>query len=406
MNLRIYLSKRWISDESTCSWSLLTNHLGKNGLQIEDGICALVDMPKADSVTVILSADSVLVTSAQLPAVSKSKLRPLLPFAVEDKLISNSSNEHIVPSAQLENGETILYVLNDSWFTAFLDCCSKNNIAVANVVPEVSLLSAKTGELNVAWSGSEGMLADSNGMGGYLDVCDHNNAPQSLLMRLSVAPYSLVKLFQYRQRSSVPEWNLSIPIVMEETIFDWRSVAIPSTAPNLLYGKHAAPTRLKEVLPFVRPLLMTLAILIFAEILFSNLEWFWLSQERNMLRQEITKTFKDTLGAEAELVNAPLQMQRKLASLRHMAGKQDETDMLPLMDAFARAGMKAPSIAISSAHYEIGKLEISLSLTSSEDLSTLQSTLRMMGLNFQAKEINRVGERLHIQATLTAGVVK
>jgi len=80
------------------------------------------------------------------------------------------------------------------------------------------------------------------------------------------------------------------------------------------------------------------------------------------------KTFRATFGDTVTLVNAPLQMQRNLAELRHAAGLPDAGDFLPLLNLAGRSLSALPAGSVASMHYEAGRLDLDIRLARKADL--------------------------------------
>jgi len=82
-----------------------------------------------------------------------------------------------------------------------------------------------------------------------------------------------LRLYALGSEIQAPNWGIKVPVIFEKQSFDWRKAAIPSDAPNLLWGKFAPPPRISEYLPWLRPALMAALLLVSVEVVISNLEW-------------------------------------------------------------------------------------------------------------------------------------
>jgi general secretion pathway protein L len=402
MNLRIYLTAHWQDAASTCPWALLDD----DGNLRDSGNGTLASMPQSDEATVIVAADRVLATTAVLPKIKRSKLETALPFALEDSLIDDVSDAHVTTGAKLADGRTVLYTLHKSWLTRFLAASTAAKLRVRRIVPEFSLLPTRTNEWSVAWDGAQGFLATAHSMGGALDSGDDGRAPVGLQLRLQQEPPAALRLFALGSGVQAPGWGIGVPVICEQQSFDWRRAAIPAEAPNLLWGKFAPPPRISEFWPWLRPALMAALLLFGVEVVVTNLEWGLLAHEKRQLVNDMTETFRETFGADATIVDAPLQMRRNVARLRHGAGVSDDADFSPLLEKFSAATASVPGSTLRTLRYEDGKLDIEMTLAGAAALDTLRQRIAESGLSVQVTDTQDSGGTMSAQLRVSAGGVK
>ncbi len=398
MNLRIYLTASWQDAASPCAWALLDD----NGNVRESGTGNLAAMPQSDDATVIVAADRVLATTAVLPRIKRSKLETALPFALEDVLIDEASEAHVTVGTKLPDGRSVLYTLNKHWLARFVDASSAAKVRVRRIVPEFCLLPTRNSEWSVAWDGAQGFMATAYNLGGALDCGNNTNAPVGLQLRLQNDTPAALRLFALGSEIQAPDWDIKVPVILEKQSFDWRKANIPAEAPNLLWGKFAPPPRIREYLPWLRPALMAALLLFGVEIVISNLEWAVLAQEKRQLMRNMTETFRETFGADATIVDAPLQMRRNIARLRHAAGVSDDEDFLPLLDKFSGALSTVSGSTLRTLRYGGGKLDIEMTLSASA-LSSLMQRIAETGLSAQVVDQHETGDTLSIQLRVAPG---
>ena len=240
--------------------------------------------------------------------------------------------------------------------------------------------------------------------GGALDSGGDARAPVGLQLRLLSDPPAALRLFALGSEIQAPNWGIKVPLIFEKQSFDWRKANIPAEAPNLLWGKFAPPPRFREYLPWLRPALMAALLLLSVEVVISNLEWAVLAHERRQLMQDMTETFKETFGADAAIVDAPLQMRRNISRLRHAAGVSDDTDFSPLLEKFSGAFNAVPGSTLRTLRYGDGKLDIEMTLAASS-LDTLLLHIAETGLSAQVMARHEAGDNLNIQLRVSAGGV-
>ena len=149
------------------------------------------------------------------------------------------------------------------------------------------------------------------------------------------------------------------------------------------------------------------ALLLFGvEVGTSNLEWALLANEKRHLTHEMTETFQETFGSDATIVDAPLQMRRNLARLRHAAGLIDDADFSPMLDKFAAASGSVTGNTLRTLRYADGKLDIEMALTNAAALDKLQQRIAETGLTAQVMDKRDAGGALTVQLRVSAGGVK
>jgi len=79
-----------------------------------------------------------------------------------------------------------------------------------------------------------------------------------------------------------------------------------------------------------------------------------LAGEKHQLVSGMTETFRETFGADATIVDAPLQMRRNIARLRHAAGVSDDADFSPLLEKFSGASGSIPGNTLRTLRYDDG----------------------------------------------------
>ena len=96
-------------------------------------------------------------------------------------------------------------------------------------------------------------------------------------------------------------------------------------------------------------------------------------------------------------------MQRNLSELRHSAGLSDDGDFLPLLDAAAPTFANLPAGSVQGLHFEAGRLDADLKLTSKTDFRGLQQQLQNKGLGVQLGDIHDAGNGAEARLTLLPG---
>lgn len=399
--LRIYLTAEWQDAASACAWALLDEH----GVVRDSGTGNLASMPRADECIAIISAEQVLCVAVALPRIKPGQLETALPFALEEFLLGEVADSHVVPGSRLANGETLLYSISKDRLRRFMLACEGASIRLRKAIPEFSLLPVQAGEWSVAWDGLTGFMASEHHAGSVLGHGSEQLPPAALTLKFNNASPAAVRIFF---RASVPtdqrawpQWA-GVNLIHGAPDWDWRSVTIEAAVPNLLWGKFAPPARLAEWWPRLRPLLWLLLLLFAMETLGTNLEWWWLAREKQQIQRTMDRLYQETFGTEAMVVDAPLQMRRSLARARHAAGLSDQADFLPLLDRFAAELGALPGSKVDGVRYADGQLDVQAQLPSRSTWDTLQRRLGDQGLRAQVIDVRDSGSAVDVHLRLGA----
>lgn len=399
MKLRIYLTAHWQDAASSCAWVLLDD----DGTQRDAGSGTLASMPHADEVTAIVASDRVLATAAALPKLKHNKLETALPFVLEDGLLDDVSTVHVTLGTKLADGRTVLYTLDKGWLARFLAAGAAAKLRLRRLVPEFCLLPQRNEEWSVAWDGTRGFMAMAGHLGGALDSGSDTRIPALLQLHLQQTSPAALRLFTLGNDVEAPSWGIQVPVLFERQPFDWRKAEIPAGTPNLLWGKFAPPPRIGELWPLLRPALMVLLLLFCVEATLANLEWAVLAHEKRQLSNAMTDTFRETFGADAVVVDAPLQMRRNVARLRHAAGVADDADFLPLLEKFSVATDDLPGRALNTVRYDSGRLDVEMRLSGANTVDMLRRRAAEAGLSLQVTDTQTDGSALSLQLRISPG---
>ena len=416
-SLRIYFTNKWRDPTSPCEWALCDD----SGKLFQTGHDPLANLPKGHECIAILAPDRVLSIASTLPPGLKRRWRAALPFIAEEYTLTEPDNNHVVPGKMLDDGRTALAVVDKTWLGRIIEACRNAKITLRRIIPETFMPPLEAGSWTMIWDGESGFLRTGATSGLALDGNDHA-MPLGLQLQLHTAtlPQKIVVCFPQATSSHIPQggnegtmsatqqlpaWhNLSVPLV-SGAAWDWRRAPIPSEALNMLWGELAPSIRLKEWWPNVRPVALLLLALFLIEAIGTNIEWTMLTQERKALTDSIQRSFRSAFGEGSALVNAPLQMQRNLAEMRHAAGLPDEGDFLPLINLAAVRLNELPAGSVRNLHYETGRLDVDIKLARNEDFHKLQSALQKSGLNVRVGELQNSGDSVQSRLTLMSGNV-
>ena len=391
--LRIYFSSLW--RDSATPWALCD----ESGTIIRQGVSPLTEIPKTGDCIGILASDRVLMFTAPRPPGNKRRWQTALPFIAEQYSLSDPEDIHPTPLTSQESGQIVIAVTGKSWLKHILAATNAAGLPLRRLISETLMPELQDDSWTLVWNGQDGFLRTTLTTGGALDRGTQQTPPLALLHSLKLANNKLPRQIELRATDSamtLPNWDLPVAVVQGK-IWDWRSAPISDAIPNLLCGDLSPPIRLFDGLTRLRPALFILLIAFSIEVAGSHIEWLILAQEKQALNKNIEHVFHGVFGEDSALIDAPLQMQRNRAALRHAAGMPDDTDFIPLLD------IAAPSLgsSIRSLNYESGKLELDIKLSKSADFDILEKNLQRHGLIVRARDMHDTGDGTQARMTLT-----
>lgn len=396
--LRIYLKHDWQDAASPCEWVLLD----AAGTITSTGSDEIANMPAADECVAVVGASQVLCLTKVLPKIKTSRLEAALPLAVEDAMLGDAGDQHVVPGAMTNEGATVLYAIDKTRLRRFVEACATAAIRLRHVVPEYCLLGVGTDQWSVAWDGQSGFLAMPFGQGLSLGQGDVSQAPAAFSLQWQATPTSPSKVKVFTTDEAMPQWQ-GIPLVRSEASFDWRTALLKSDTPNLLWGKLKPSIRLQEWWPQVRPLFWIIVIALCIEALGYNLQWWSLAHEKQSIKQSMNAVLQETFGSEVEVMDASLQMQRSLARARHAVGVADDADFLPLLERVSAELATQAGGQVKGLRYAEGQLDIEVRLAGRAEIEALERRLREQGLTALVLEVNESGEGVEAHLRISTG---
>lgn len=400
--LRIYFSSLWRDSSSPCPWALCDD----KGALLQSGVASIAMLPKGHDCIAIVAADRVLNIAVSLPPGGRRRWQAVLPYVAEEFTLSDPEDSHVVPGVALADGRRMLAVVDKSWLKRIVDAAQSARLSLRRMVAETFLPAFASDSWTLVWDGSGGFVRTGATSGTSLDMGDASAAPLALRLSLDAAP-QLPKQIEFRfahdvssEQRNMPQWSdLQLPLLAGAD-WDWRREPVPDDALNLLYGDFVPRAKIQEWWPKLRPAAVLLLVVLLVEIVGTNIEWALLVNEKNQLTKNMQRTFRATFGDSVTLVNAPLQMQRNLAELRHIAGMPDTGDFLPLFNQASHALVALPVGSVVAMHYEAGRLDMDIKLERGADFVSLKQHMQSRGLGVRIGEVRDVGNGAEARLTL------
>ncbi|ODU44225.1 MAG: type II secretion system protein GspL [Thiobacillus sp. SCN 63-374] len=393
--LRIHIPSSWPDAEpdALLPWC----RLGARGEQLGAGFAALADLTRSEACELVLPADAVLLTRASLPRGSKQKLQQLLAYAVEDRLVAEPDTVHAAAGPAPVAGQTALAVVDKAWLTRVLARFNGAGLRPRSAWPETLLPALPADGWVMVWDGHGGFLRSGEHAGMSLDGGSSTQPPAALVLSAAEAraaaglPHRL--LLRLREGAPPPDvdaWSQVLGVAVELGA-EWAPLQHPDAIRggiDLLQGAFAPAGTARGGWPGLRLPLILAGLIAVLQIGATTAEWWLLSREKQSLQAAMETHFREAFPDARVVVDAPLQMQRKLAELRSAAGQTSPADFLPLLsraaaalDADSRGGLRA-------IHYEAGQLRLDVPVADRAAAEQLSKRLSDAGLSSQLQGVS------------------
>ena len=383
--LRLLIDTDWPAEKTQCEWALYD----LRGDRIERGRSDPQHWPQAENCELVLSADQCLVLDAQLPKGVKGDDSTLVGYLVEDRLVGDIQNEHVVAGDTQADGSTRVWVVSRTRLNSALNALSQLGRAPRRAFSELQLAPLASGCWSVCIRDGKGFVRLAAEAGFAFDVSG-SDPPAELALAVQSA----------RAAGTMPEridvycapeagfvgnaWQSALGVSVQRAgEYAWDAQPAPSVR-NLLVGDFTpARGRHSGWAPF-KPALALGAALLVLYTLFSFGEWAWMSQRAGKLRQQTTEVFRDAFPEVQTIVDPSLQMQRLYDQQMRERGHLGESDFLPLLAAVSDA--LGGHANYRSLAYEDGRLEFSLVLQNTGAAEQLRDSLSRRGLSPTMRE--------------------
>lgn len=345
-------------------------------------------LPQAHQTVLILAASRVLFTQVQLPAVGQNKMRELLAFAVEDKLLTEPDKVHTVAAARKPNGETAIAIIDKAWLRQQLDFLRQHGVQADKMLAETLLPPLENNAWSLVWNGQGGFIRSGMHAGFVLDGGDAQTPPMALSLALdearagNTAPERLV--IYSTPGAAAPNW----PRIQceQRATWTWQNADTTDAATlNLLQGEFAPPSKARAWTQQWRPAFALLEVIIAVHFLATLGDWILLKREHQRLQSTMVATFKQAFPEAVAIVDPALQMRRNLADLQRSRGVPETSDFLPLL---AQAAPLLRQGHIQRLQYTQDQLTFDLLLSDAAQLDELRQQLRALPLRAEIGATN------------------
>jgi general secretion pathway protein L len=387
--LRIRVSVAQVS--SRVQWALV----GDRG-ERKTGEARLAQLPRrAGRVQVVLPASEVLITRVRLPEGAKRRSGPLLAYAVEEDTLREPEASQVSWLGSAE-GDDVLAVADRAGLWRWREALQAAGITGYEVHCEQLLLPLVPGEWSVAWDGSEGFVRTGPLEGAATDSGDSSSPPLSLRLLLDQARKTgkapgAIAIYTTAPKTmpDVDAWQRALEVPVRDA-GEWDWTRAPADAGVALAQERRAWRIAPGLLPRLRPAAWIAGAALALHAVALTVAWGALAGEQRTLQKSMVARFRAVFPDAVAVVDPALQMRRKLAEARHVAGQPDPGDFLPMLGQVA-AGLEGviPPGALKVVSYESGRM--TLQFAAGDEAAVRRAMARLTQSGFTTDMASRAG---------------
>jgi general secretion pathway protein L len=314
--------------ETPIGWTLIERNATREGRD------PLAQTPQADRIVGVAPVARILYLETALPPVSRTKRNALLNYAIEDKLTIDPDTVHATVLGESREAEHVVAVVDKQWLTDALAWLKAGGRAPQALVCEADAITAKPGEWVVAPGAPHGFARRDDGFVLHLDASRADEVPFALGLSLnevrnkgrlpSALVLALPKDAMAGAASLCSTWQSALEVpVRAEARNGGTAMALAASRANLLTGEFAPGSESALDRTFVKPVSVLVVLIALLHLGFTSIDNLRMKSEREKRLNAMAATFREVFPDTQNVVDAPLQMQRKIAELKHTRGVAD-----------------------------------------------------------------------------------
>jgi general secretion pathway protein L len=391
----------YIHASSLPSWVVIDSNSAVQQSVRQGNADELAPIAAGKEVVVIVPGEDVLLISAKLPKMNKSRLVQALPFALEEQLIADVDTLHFVPGEIQADDNLPVAVVSKVKMQEWMDLLQTWNIQADILIPQTMALPMEENawiiflhDTDIARLGEhQGFACDINSLNEFLNIALHTeeNFPK------------YISIHNYTQHSF--HADLKKPVAVKENFYPheqmYSDMAINVGKFPYINLLHRSYKSKKSKFPEMRKIWHAAAYLaiafVFLLFLYPTVSYFILKQRVNAVNAQIAAIYKQNFPQSSSIVAPKLRMEEKLQKLNAEVG---ESKMLVLIGYLGKGMMEVPGINLKRLDFQSNQLTLELTAASSDDFSKFTAFLTRQGLNVKEDSANLVGVRVNAIITV------
>lgn len=358
-----------------------------------------------ERVIVLVPGEDVLLCQAEVPGQKRRLLAQAVPYALEEQLIDDVEEQHFAFGAQSGDQVNVAVVSHEK-MQQWQALLQEAGIEADQIVPDVLALPLVENSWQLLQSGNRLLLRSGEQSGMVLDADTAVFSLKALLAEAGEAKPATIKCQGFSGSGpSLAELDVELevepasglPVAAMATAYQQQNTI------NLLQGQYSRRERVSKYWRPWRAAAALLAMFVVLQFAGGIVDQQRLAAEKTALLADIEQIYRQTFPEARKVVNAKVQMERALKSLRGGGSVTSEG----FSDLLAQAGeqfKQSSSLNIQRLSYKNGQLDVALFIADLQQLDQLKQRLvdkARMQVEIQsatAKD-DRVEARLRIKGT-------
>jgi general secretion pathway protein L len=315
-------------------------------------------------IVVVFDPRDVLLVTATVPPLTGARLEQALPNLIEDALLQDPAACRIALGPELGEGRRVLGVVDREWYDLVIAGFARQGIRVAAAWPAPLAIPWREGTWSIAWVGSSLTIrigpADGFGIEAETPNLESSAAALLALAQTTIPFEGTVNLY-----ANDTEALKAIQSAVRAAGLLGVTNPMPTPISASIDLQQAISGRSRQGRPAVTvswprwrwPLALG-ALCAMTTIICLNLQWGLMSKESAAIEAAIEQRVRTVLPAGIPIVDASLQMQRRLDVARIRAGEPAADDATALLTRLAAALGPRAMDALISADYRDGRLRV------------------------------------------------
>ncbi len=354
-----------------------------------DGVSVRGPLPEAAAAcdgkrTVFLApGEDVLLSSAHIPARNRQRLLQALPYALEDRLVQDIEECHFAAgTTRRGDGSLPVAVVERARLEGWLGELAGVGIAPDRVIPDVLAVPYEPGSWTVLDDAGM-MLVRHTTQGGF--AIDRDSLAPMLASALEEAGEARpAQLLVYAADDAADEFEALSTLGVEILVRPLPGSVLALMAAHvdggeaidLLQGDYNRREQFGRTYRPWLPAAIMLALLLALNMGMLLYEHSRLGNESARLQSSIESIYREAFPESQRVVNARVQMERGLESLRR--GGAQNSDFLDMMSRTAEALRATEGLVVQRINYRERRLDLSLMI---RDLQQLDGLVQQLGEN-------------------------
>ncbi len=385
-------------DSARPSWVVIDTHsiVKKSVRHGQPDELALIAADK--EVIVLVPAEDVLLTSVNLPKMSRTRLLQALPYALEEQLTSEVDKLHFATSENQSDGSLPVAVVAVEKMEEWLTLLQSWQIQADILCPVTFALPYEVNIWHIAMDGMAIVRTDR--YQGF--ACDKNNLNSMLAIALVGAVTPPQQIFVHRYTSNLTEaLEVSVPVKEEvsgsDRYFSTLARQVVTSSPiNLLQGHYRVKkSKFPQREKILRMIGYLAAAWIFLLVAYPAVSYFILKHRVNQIENQIAQIYKRQFPQASSIVAPKLRMEEKLHKLTAQIG---QNKLLALLGFVGKGMLETPSLKLKRIEFQQNQLTLEITAGSSDDVAAFTDFLQQQGLDVKQQNANLNTNR--ISATL------